>query len=108
MLFRSSETLHGTVKMSLNSYHGPFAVVPGTSFQAVMTGNQDPDLYVRFGAQPTTTNYHCRPYLSDANEACDLVVPEGQTTAWIMVRGNTPTGNPPTMNYTLALQYTQP
>ena len=32
-----------------------------------MTGTNDPDLYVRFGAQPTTAGYDCRPFLSGAS-----------------------------------------
>ncbi|MFP2930215.1 M4 family metallopeptidase [Pyxidicoccus sp. 3LG] len=51
-------------------------------------GTGDADLYVRFGAAPTTTSYNCRPYLSGNTESCSLT----NTTAgkyYIMVRGYT-------------------
>jgi len=49
-------------------------------------GTGDADLYVRFGAAPTTTTYNCRPYLSGNAETCALT----NTTAgtyYVMVRG---------------------
>jgi Zn-dependent metalloprotease len=33
-------------------------------------GSGDADLYVRHGSAPTTTTYHCRPYLNGNNESC--------------------------------------
>jgi len=41
------------------------------SFQ-IAGSSGDADLYVRFGAQPTTTTYNCRPYLSGSNETCNI------------------------------------
>lgn len=35
-------------------------------------GSGDGDLYVRFGARPTTTTYDCRPFLNGNNEACSI------------------------------------
>ncbi len=35
-------------------------------------GTGDADMYVRFGAAPTTTTYDCRPYLSGNNETCNI------------------------------------
>ena len=67
-----------------------------------MTGSGDADLYVRFGAQPTTSTYNCRPYLSGAAETCDVTVPAGQTSAYVMVRGYT------SANYNLTISYTKP
>ena len=52
-----------------------------------MSGTGDPDLYVRFGAKPTTSTYNCRPYLDGAAETCTVTVPSGQTLAYIMVNG---------------------
>ncbi|WPB78635.1 M4 family metallopeptidase [Archangium violaceum] len=97
-----SETAGGSVASGANAFHGGFSVVPGTQFKVVMTGSGDPDLYVRFGAQPTTTTYTCRPYLSGASETCDVTVPAGQTSAYIMVRGYT------AATYNLAINYTRP
>ncbi len=49
-------------------------------------GTGDADLYVRQGAQPTTTTYTCRPYLSGNNETCTQNNPQAGT--WhVMVRG---------------------
>jgi hypothetical protein len=70
--------------------YGPFAVAAGTRFDAQMTGRSppgDPDLYVRFDDEPTTTQYDCRPYLSTADERCAVDVPAGKTQAFVMVRG---------------------
>ncbi|MET1256478.1 S8 family peptidase [Aliikangiella maris] len=33
-------------------------------------GSGDADLYVKFGSQPSDTDYDCRPYLSGNNESC--------------------------------------
>ncbi|WP_417689685.1 S8 family serine peptidase [Pseudidiomarina sp.] len=35
-------------------------------------GSGDADLYVRFGAQPTTSNYDCRPYRAGNTETCTI------------------------------------
>lgn len=35
-------------------------------------GSGDADLYVRFGAQPTTSNYDCRPYRAGNTETCSI------------------------------------
>lgn len=68
-------------------YYQPIAVTGGTPFVVSMTGSGDPDLYVRWGSQPTTTQYNCRPYLNGATETCDLDVPAGVTQAYIGIRG---------------------
>ena len=39
----------------------------------------DADLYVRFGSQPTTSSYNCRPYLSGNNESCTINAPSAGT-----------------------------
>jgi len=82
-------TLSGTVQQGENRHFGPFPVLAGSIFQAAMTGSGDPDLYVRFGAAPTTSSYACRPYKDGAIESCRLTVPSGQTSAYVMVRGYT-------------------
>jgi hypothetical protein len=51
-----------SVALGAQKEYGPFAVVSGSLFEATMTGTGDPDLYVRFGAKPTTASYNCRPY----------------------------------------------
>ena len=42
-------------------------------------GTGDADLYVRFGAAPTTTTYDCRPFLGDSNETCSFPSPAAGT-----------------------------
>ncbi|MET1255701.1 carbonic anhydrase family protein [Aliikangiella maris] len=39
-------------------------------------GNGDADLYVRYGAQSTTSAYDCRPYLNGNNETCTFNNPQ--------------------------------
>ncbi len=80
-------TFSGSVAQGQNAHYGPLAVKPGTTFKVVMTGSGDPDLYVRFGSQPTTTAYDCRPYLDGPDETCTLTVPSGASEAYLMVRG---------------------
>ncbi len=46
----------------------------------------DVDLYVKFGTQPTTTSYDCRPYKSGNSETCTLTAPS-TGTYHIMLRG---------------------
>ncbi|HEX5745438.1 MAG TPA: M4 family metallopeptidase [Archangium sp.] len=35
-------------------------------------GTGDADMYVKFGSQPTTSSYGCRPYLGGNNETCNM------------------------------------
>jgi bacterial leucyl aminopeptidase len=39
----------------------------------------DADLYVRYNAQPTTSTYNCRPYLSGSTESCTISNPTAGT-----------------------------
>lgn len=39
-------------------------------------GSGDGDLYVRFGSEPTTSAYDCRPYLNGNNETCSQDNPQ--------------------------------
>ncbi|MGC4123082.1 MAG: M57 family metalloprotease [Myxococcales bacterium] len=76
-----------SVAKSGSKYYGPYNVTAGTVLDVTMTGTGDADLYVNFGAKPTTTTYACRPYLDGTAESCSLTVPTGATTAYIMVKG---------------------
>lgn len=51
-------------------------------------GSGDADLYVRFGDQPTTSKYDCRPYLLGNNEVCTFNLPN-KGLYQIMIRGYT-------------------
>lgn len=49
-------------------------------------GTGDADMYVRFGSQPTTSSYDCRPYKNGNNETCSFSSPQAGT--WhVMIRG---------------------
>jgi serine protease len=95
-------TASGSVARNQEVHFNALDVVAGTPFRVVMTGSGDPDLYVRFGARPTTTRYHCRPFLTGASESCELTVPAGESSAHIMVRGYT------SGSYNLDIRYTRP
>lgn len=49
-------------------------------------GSGDGDLYVRYGAQPTTGSYNCRPYRNGNNESCSFSNPQAGTW-YISIRG---------------------
>ncbi|MEM9555780.1 MAG: pre-peptidase C-terminal domain-containing protein [Acidobacteriota bacterium] len=48
-------------------------------------GTGDADLYVRFGAAPTTSTYDCRPYAGGNNESCPVAAPQ-VGTYHVMIR----------------------
>ncbi|MGE0395558.1 MAG: M57 family metalloprotease [Kofleriaceae bacterium] len=66
---------------------GSYNVKVGSTFTVTMSGTGDPDLYVRWNSAPTTSSYHCRPYIDGPDEECSLTVPSGATTANVAVRG---------------------
>ncbi|MFA0811600.1 M28 family peptidase [Microbulbifer epialgicus] len=82
-----TENFSGSVARSGEEHYGPFGVMAGSSFVADMTGTNDADLYVRFGAAPTWRYYDCRPYENGSSENCTLQVPDGESKAFVMVRG---------------------
>lgn len=49
-------------------------------------GSGDADLYVRFGANPTTSTYDCRPFRNGNNETCTINNPSAGTY-FIRLRG---------------------
>ena len=55
---------------------------------AISGGTGDADMYVRFGAAPTTSTYDCRPYLSGNNETCNIATAQAGTY-YVMLRGYT-------------------
>jgi len=57
----------------------------GLSFK-INGGSGDADLYVRFGSQPTTSTYDCRPAQSGNNETCTFNAPQAGTYQ-VMVYG---------------------
>ncbi|HEU0030448.1 MAG TPA: pre-peptidase C-terminal domain-containing protein [Kofleriaceae bacterium] len=75
----------GTVAAGATTQVGAVAVTAGSTLTIVMSGSGDPDLYVKFGAQPTTASYDCRPYETGAAETCNLTVPAGASQAFVAV-----------------------
>lgn len=60
---------------------GSYTIPAGVSqvtFQ-ISGGSGDADLYVRYGSEPTTTSYGCRPYLTGNNEVCTFNNPQAGT-----------------------------
>ncbi len=68
----------------------PVQVPAGTgSLEVSITGGSgDADLYVRKGAQPTTSSYNCRPYKNGNEESCSFSSP-GADTWYIGIRAYT-------------------
>ncbi len=62
-------------------------VTGATTLKAMMTGTSDADLYVRFGSQPTSSQYDCRPWLNGSSEECNLDVPAGAERVFLSVYG---------------------
>lgn len=46
---------------------------------SISGGSGDADLYVRYGEEPTTTAYNCRPYKNGNEESCNLANPVAGT-----------------------------
>jgi len=46
---------------------------------SITGGSGDADLYVRRGANPTTSTYDCRPYLTGSTESCSFTNPVAAT-----------------------------
>ncbi len=53
---------------------------------SISGGSGDADLYTRFGAEPTTSNYDCRPWENGNSESCSVASPE-TGVYHVMVRG---------------------
>ena len=46
---------------------------------SISGGSGDADLYLRYGAAPTTSSYNCRPYLGGNTETCTINNPQAGT-----------------------------
>lgn len=79
-----------SVAKGAQKVYGPYAVAAGSQLDVAMNGASatgDPDLYVRFDAQPNVNSYDCRPYLDGPNEVCAVTVPANARRVFVMVRG---------------------
>ncbi|MDC8013800.1 proprotein convertase P-domain-containing protein [Tahibacter soli] len=74
---------------ALNSEQTWTLVVPAGASNLTFTtagGSGDVDMYVRFGAAPTTSTYDCRPYTSGNAETCNIATAQAGTY-YVMLRG---------------------
>ncbi len=83
----TSKTASGTVKAGVWAHQTAITVKPGERYNVAMKGTGDADLYVRFGAKPTSSTYVCRPYQEGSDETCAGVVPAGATAMYVSVKG---------------------
>ncbi len=83
----------GTVKKGEWNHLEKFAVVAGQKARVVMSGTGDVDLFVKFGSQPTSEAYDCRPYATGSSELCELTVPAGMTAMYVSLNGYAETSN---------------
>jgi serine protease len=97
-----TQTKSGSVARNQNATIGAYSVKVGSTFTVTMSGTGDPDLYVRWNSAPTTSTFNCRPYIDGPDEECSLTVPNGATTANVMVRGYA------AATYTLNISWTAP
>jgi len=74
----------GTVAKSEWVHFGPYSLADGETLHANMTGTNDADLYVRLGAQPTSSAYDCRPYTGGSDESCSV---SGPGDVYVSVNG---------------------
>ncbi len=84
---------NGVAKTGLSGASGSqtfyYLDVPaGRAVSFVMSGGTgDADMYVKFGSQPSTTSYDCRPYLSGNNETCNIAAQTTTGRFHVMLRG---------------------
>ncbi len=75
----------GTVARNEELHYSTGTVAAGT-YEFVLSGTNDADLYVRTGSAPTTTAYNCRPYLNGSAETCSVSL-TSPGEIFVMVRG---------------------
>ncbi len=91
----STPLTNGVAKTGLSGASGSqtfyYLDVPaGKAVSFVMSGGTgDADMYVKFGSQPSTTSYDCRPYLGGNNETCNIAAKTTSGRYHVMLRGYT-------------------
>jgi hypothetical protein len=66
--------------------------LPAGAYQFVLTGDNDADLYVRVGNEPTADAYDCRPYKAGSEELCVVELP-APAKIYAMVQGYATSSN---------------
>ncbi|MEZ4366401.1 MAG: PPC domain-containing protein [Kofleriaceae bacterium] len=86
-------------------FYGPYEVGFGGTFKVEMTGEGDPDLYVRKFEQVSKDAYDCRPYKRSPDETCgaDQFSNYGPGKFYVGVRGNAAGSR-----FRLKINYTKP
>lgn len=81
-------TLSGLAAATGQDVYYSIAVPAGATNLSIKIsgGTGEADLYVKFGATPTTTTYDCRPYLTGNTETCSFATTQ-TGTYYIDVRG---------------------
>ncbi len=68
---------------SSGSFSGDYTIaIPSGATNLKVTiggGSGDADLYVKFGSEPTTSSYTCRPYKNGSSEQCTIASPSTGT-----------------------------
>ncbi|WP_224364820.1 M4 family metallopeptidase [Hyalangium versicolor] len=86
---------NGVAKTSLSGSSGSstyyYLDVPASKAVTFVTsgGSGDADLYVKFGAQPTTASYDCRPYITGNAETCNMAAKTTAGRYYVMLNGYT-------------------
>jgi len=89
----TNELTKGVAKTSLSGSAGSSTIytvtVPAGATNLTFTmsgGSGDADMYVKFGNQPTSSSYDCRPYKSGNNESCSFATTQAGTY-YVMLNG---------------------
>ncbi|MFY0528969.1 M4 family metallopeptidase [Archangium gephyra] len=71
---------------SLKYYHLDVPASRAVTF-TMSGGTGDADMYVKFGSQPSTTSYDCRPYKAGNSETCSFTAKTSSGRYHVMLRG---------------------
>lgn len=80
-----AEVFRGELELDTWQAFGPFPVAPGSQLSVELEAQHgDPNLYVRWDADPDLDNWDCRPFEGRfASEVCDVPVPDGAVAAHV-------------------------
>ncbi|EAR08651.1 M20/M25/M40 family metallo-hydrolase [Reinekea blandensis] len=95
-----TDTFTGSVGRNEEARFGPLSVAGQSTVSITMTGTNDADLYVRVGAEPTTSAYDCRPYQNGSAEQCSVTIGNSDADVYLMARGYSQSTSSFTINAT--------